>query len=166
MQVTGAIRDTVRRLDASLPIYRVRLLSDVVRQAYARRQVTFGMIVGAAGIAIVLGGIGLFGVMSYVMALRTREIAIRLALGARPTEVRRMVAFQGVRVAVIGVIFGLAGAAFLTRYLSTLLYEVSPTDPGVLTAVALMVLLIAAAVSWIPTRRTTRIDPAIALRAE
>ena len=166
LAVTGAIRDIVRRLDASLPIYRIRPLSEVVQEAYARRQVTFGTIVGAAVVAVALGGMGLFGVMSYVMVLRTREIAIRLALGARPTAVRRMVAFQGVRVSVIGVVIGLAGASVLTRSLSTLLYDVSPTDPGVLTTVAIVVLLIAAVVSWIPTRRTTTIDPAIALRAE
>lgn len=166
LETTGAIRDLVRGLDGSLPMYRIRPFSHVVRQAYARREVTFVLIVGAAAVAIVLGGVGLFGVMSHVMALRTREIAIRLALGARPTAVRRMVAFQGLRVAAIGIAIGIAGATILTRSLSTLLYEVSPTDPAVLGTGAVMVLLAAAAVSWIPTRRTTKIDPATALRAE
>lgn len=164
--LTPAVRDIVRRLDPSLPIYRVRLLDALVAQASARREMTLLLIGGASIVALVLGAIGLFGVMSYVMALRTREIAIRLALGARPAAVRRMVALQGLRAAAIGIVAGLFCATILTRSLAALLFEVSPTDPAVLSAGAAVVLLVAAAASWIPTRRTTSIDPASALRAE
>lgn len=164
--VAAAVRDVIRRIDASLPVYRVRSLGDIVAQATARREITLLLISGASVIALVLGALGLFAVMSYVMALRIREIAIRLALGAQPTQVRRMVAGQGVRAAGIGIAIGLAAATMLTRFLAALLYEVSPTDPGVLGAGAGLLLLVAAAASWLPTRRTTRIDPASALRAE
>jgi predicted permease len=164
--VAGAVRDVVRTLDPSLPIYRIRPFTDVVARAAARREITFILIGGASGVALVLGALGLFGVMSYVMALRTREIAIRLALGARPAQVRLMVAFQGLRAASIGVAIGLAGATLLTRFLAALLYEVSPTDPAVLALGAALLLAVAAVASWLPTRRTTRIDPASALRAE
>ena len=162
----GAVRNALRGLDAAVPIYRLRPLSDVVAQASARREMTFLLIAGAAGVALVLGALGLFGVMSYVVALRTREIAIRLALGAHPGRVRRMVAFQGLRTAAIGIAIGLVGATTLTRLLAALLYEVSPTDPAVLAVGAGLLLLVAGAASWLPTRRTTEIDPASALRAE
>ena len=164
--MTGAVRDVVRGLDPSLPIYRVRPFSEVVAQASARREITFMLIAGASVVALVLGALGLFGVMSYVMALRTREIAVRLALGAQPAQVRRMVALQGMRAAGIGTVIGLVAATMLTRFLAALLYEVSPKDPVVLAVGASLLLLVAGAASWLPTRRTANIDPASALRAE
>jgi predicted permease len=164
--MTGAVRDVVRGLDPSLPIYRVRPFSEVVAQASARREITFMLIAGASVVALVLGALGLFGVMSYVMALRTREIAVRLALGAQPAQVRRMVALQGMRAATIGTVIGLVAATMLTRFLAALLYEVSPKDPVVLAVGASLLLLVAGAASWLPTRRTANIDPASALRAE
>src|SRR5262249_3242820 len=112
-----------------------------------------------------LGAIGLYGVMAYVVALRTRELAIRLALGAQPGELRRMVSWQGLRMAAAGIVIGLAAALAVTRVLTTLLYEVSPTDPMVLAVASGVLLLVAAAASWLPTRRATTIDPASALSA-
>jgi predicted permease len=164
--VTGAIRDVVRTMDPALPIYRVRTLEEVVARASARRSITLILIGCATSVALLLGAIGLYGVMSYVAALRAREMAIRLALGAQPVAVRRLVAFQGLRAAAIGVIVGLGGAVVLTRFLASLLYEVSPTDPAVLGFAAVLLTFVAAAASWLPTRRTAAIDPALALRAE
>jgi predicted permease len=163
---TGAIRDVVRGLDPSLPVYRVRALTDIVKQAYARRSLTFLMIAGASGMALLLGAIGVYGVMSYVVTLRTREIGIRLALGAQPDDVWRMVSRQGLGIAALGIGVGLAGAIVLTRFLSALLFEVSATDPMVFVLSAAFLLFVAAAASWAPARRAATVDPAVALRAD
>ena len=166
MAAAGAIREVVRGLDASLPVYRVRPLTDVVAHASARRWVTFILIGCASGVALLLGAIGLYGVMSYIVVLRTRELAIRIALGAQPHEVRRMVHRQGLRVAAIGIALGVVGAIALTRTLSTLLYEVSPTDPLVLGLAAGFLLLVSVVSNWLPTRRIVTISPVTALNAE
>jgi putative ABC transport system permease protein len=163
--VTDSVRQVVRLLDPSIPVYRLRTLQHVVTQASARRWFTLLLIGTASVVALLLGAIGLYGVMAYVVALRTRELAIRLALGAQPGELRRMVSFQGLRMAAAGIVIGLAAAVAVTRVLATLLYEVSPTDPVVLAAASGVLLLVAAAASWLPTRRTTTIDPASALSA-
>jgi predicted permease len=164
--VAGAARDVVRGLDPSLPIYRIRALADIVAQASARRTFTFLLIGGASGVALLLGAIGLYGVMSYVVTLRTREMGIRLAIGAPPEELRRMVLRQGLLVATLGIAVGLAGAAALTRFLAALLFEVSPTDPGVLALSAALLLLVAVAASWLPARRAAVVDVATTLRTE
>jgi len=164
--VTGAIRDVIRGLDPSLPVYRVRALTDLVGQAYARRSLTFLLIACASVVALLLGGIGVYGVMSYVVTLRTREIGIRLALGAQPAGVRRMVSRHGLAVASVGIALGLAGALVLTRFLAALLFEVSATDPAVFAMSAAFLLCLAAAACWIPARRAATVDPALALRAD
>jgi hypothetical protein len=159
-------RDAIRRLDASLPVYRVSTLADVVSHAYARRSFTLVLIASAASAAILLAATGLFGVMAFVVTLRTREMGIRLALGAQPDEVRRLVWRQGIGVAAIGTAAGLCGATIVGRSLATLLFEVSAIDPVVLSASAVLLLTIAAVASWVPARRAAAIDPALALRAE
>jgi predicted permease len=164
--VTGAIRDVIRGLDPSLPVYRVRALTDLVGQAYARRSLTFLLIACASVVALLLGGIGVYGVMSYVVTLRTREIGIRLALGAQPDGVRRMVSRHGLAVASVGIALGLAGALVLTRFLAALLFEVSATDPTVFAMSTAFLLFLAAAACWIPARRAATVDPALALRAD
>ena len=164
--LTGPIRDVVRGLDPSLPVYRVRVLTDIVRQAYTRRSLTFLLIACASAVALLLGAIGVYGVMSYVVTLRTREIGIRLALGAQPDDVRRMVSRQGLAIAALGIGAGLAGAIVLTRFLSALLFEVSATDPAVFALSAAFLLFVAAAASWAPARRAATVDPALALRAD
>jgi ABC-type antimicrobial peptide transport system permease subunit len=164
--VAGAARDVVRGLDPSLPIYRIRALSDIVAQASARRTFTLLLIGGASGVALLLGAIGLYGVMSYVVTLRTREMGIRLAIGAQPHELRRMVLRQGLLVAALGVVVGLAGAVGLTRFLAALLFEVSPTDPPVLGLAAAFLLGVAVLASWLPARRAAVVDVASTLRTE
>jgi predicted permease len=164
--VTAEARAVIRTLDPSLPVYRVRPLTDLVRNASARRSFTFLLVACASGIALLLGTIGLYGVMSYVVTLRTREMGLRLALGAQPRAVRRMVCRQGLSVALRGIALGLAGAIVLTRSLAALLFEVSTTDPLVLVLSAAFLLLVAAAAAWFPAQRAAAIDPAIALKAE
>lgn len=164
--VAAAIRDVVRGIDPSLPLYRIRALADIVAQASARRTFTFLLIGGASGVALLLGAIGLYGVLSYVVTLRTREMGIRLAIGASPGEVRRMVLRQGLSVATLGIAVGLVGAATLTRFLAALLFEVSPTDPAVLALAAALLLVVAIAASWLPARRAAVVDVAATLRTE
>jgi ABC-type antimicrobial peptide transport system permease subunit len=132
----------------------------------ASRLFTLFLIGGASGVALFLGAIGLYGVMSYAVTLRTHELGVRLALGATPGEVRGMVSRQGLAVATRGVAVGLLGALALTRSLAALLFEVDPMDPGVLSLAAAFLLVVAAAASWLPARRAAAIDPALVLRSE
>ena len=163
---TAAVRSVIRGLDASLPIYRVRLLSDVVTNASARRSMTFVLLACATGIALFLGTIGLYGVMSFVVALRTREVGLRMALGAQPHQVVSSICRQGLAVAIVGIGFGLFGAFVLTRFLATLLFEVSTTDATVLVLAAVGLLVVSATATWLPARKAASIDPALALRSQ
>jgi putative ABC transport system permease protein len=163
---TGAIRDAIRQLDPTLPVYRVRPFEDIVVRASSRRYFTLLMIACASAIAILLGAVGLYGVMSYVVTLRTREMGIRIALGAAPGSVRRMVTRQGLAVSAIGIVLGLLGATALTRFLAAVLFEVSPTDKTVLALSATLLFGIAAVATYLPARRAAAIDPAITLRAD
>jgi ABC-type antimicrobial peptide transport system permease subunit len=166
VSATGAIHDAVRGLDSSLPLYRIRTLENILAQASARRSFAFLLIGGASAAALFLGAIGLYGVMSYVVALRTREMGIRLAIGAPPLQVRRMVLRQALTVAIVGVVVGLAVATALTRFLAALLFEVSPTDPAVLAVAALVLLTVAGLASWLPARRAASVDLAGTLRSD
>jgi len=163
---TAAVRSVVRELDPTLPVYRLRSLTEIVADASARRSVTFLLLACATGVAILLGAIGLYGVMSYVVALRTREVGLRLALGAQPSEVTRTVCGQGLAVAAVGIAAGLAGSIMLTRFLAALLFEVSTTDPAVLVLSSIGLLLVAAIATWLPARRAASIDPLLALRSQ
>jgi putative ABC transport system permease protein len=158
--------DAVRRVDPSIPLYAARPMSDVVAGAEVRTRFTLLMLGVASSIALVLGAVGIYGVIAYVVSLRTKEIAVRLALGARASEVRRMVVRQALIVAVVGVIAGVAGAIAMTRALGSLLFGVSPTDVITLLVSALALLVVATAASWIPARRAAAVDPALALRGE
>jgi len=162
----NAIREAVRSIDASVPAYRLATLSDIVAHAYARRSFTLMLIGGAAAAAILLAAIGLYGVMAFVVTLRTREIGIRLALGAQPAEVQRLVWRQGALVSMFGVALGLGGAVAISRSLAALLFEVSATDLPVLVLSSTILLGIASAATWAPARRAALVDPALALRAE
>jgi ABC-type antimicrobial peptide transport system permease subunit len=123
--------------------------------------------VGTFGaLALVLAAIGLYAALSYAVARRTREFGIRLALGARATDVQGQVLRQGVTLGLAGLAVGLGGAALVTRVLRSQLYEVSPTDPGSFGAVAVVLLGMAALASFVPARRATRVDPMTALRAD
>ncbi len=161
-----ALRREIWAMDRNLPLVNVRPLSVVVSSAMARTTFTLIMIGAAAGIALLLGGIGIYGVISYMVSLRTREIGVRMALGARSDQVRRMVVRQGLVLAVIGAGIGLAGALALSRLISSLLYGIAPYDPLTLGAVTSGLLLVAAFASWLPAMRAARIDPIEALRAE
>ena len=120
----------------------------------------------AAALALVLGAVGIYGTISYVVSRRTREIGIRMALGAQAADVRRMVVRQGGRVALIGVGIGLVAAVFAARWLETLLFEVEARDPIVFAAVALVMIGVALLASYLPARRASAVDPLVAIRME
>jgi putative ABC transport system permease protein len=164
--VSAAVRSAVRSVAPALPVYRLIALRSLLQDAEARTTFTVLLLSIAAVVALVIGTMGIYGVVAFLVALRTREIGLRLALGAQPSDVRRMVVRLALVDAAIGVAVGLGGAVALTRGLSTLLFAVKPTDPVSLAAAGGLLLLTALVASWIPARRAARLDPAIALRDE
>jgi ABC-type antimicrobial peptide transport system permease subunit len=165
-QISTAVRRVVGTLDPALPLYHLQPMTELVSRASARTSFTLLLLGLASAVALLLGAVGIYGVIAYMVSLRTREIGVRLALGAQPVDVRRMVSRQGVTVAAVGVAVGLLGALALTRFLGALLFGVSPTDPMTLSGAAVVLLVVAAVASWIPARRAAGVEPAVALRAE
>jgi ABC-type antimicrobial peptide transport system permease subunit len=140
-------------------------MDQIVDRSTARERFNMVLMTAFALSAIALAAIGIYGVMAYAVQQRTREIGVRLALGAEPGAVRRMVVLQGMRLALVGVILGVAAAYALSRYMSTLLFGVEPRDPLVFVGVPALLVLIALIAVWVPAGRASRIDPLGALRA-
>jgi putative ABC transport system permease protein len=163
--ISSSVRQIVHDLDPAVPTYDEHSLSDIVNAASARARVTLLLLVIASSLALILGAVGIYGVMAYGVSLRQREIGVRIALGARPLDVSRMVSRQGVTLGAIGVAIGIVCAVSVTHVLRGLLYDVSPTDPLVLAATCVVLLLVAFLASWIPARRAAAVDPSEALRA-
>ena len=163
---TRSLQRLVRELDPTLPTFQARSMREVMDASIA--QLSFMMIVlgVAAGVTLVLGIVGLYGVIAYIVTLRTRELGVRIALGAQPSAVAAMVTRQGLVLSGAGVVVGLALVAATARFLRTFLYEVAPTDPTTLAGSAGLLLLFALMASWVPARRAARVDPMEALRAE
>jgi len=161
-----AIQRAVWSVDKDQPIFDAATLEHdlAVWIAPQRFDTTLFTIFAAVGLGLAI--VGIFGVMSYMVTRRTHEIGIRMALGARANHMVWMVVREGMRVTTMGLVIGLAGAWGLTRFLKALLFGVTPTDPITLVAVSLAVLLSAAAASYIPARRASRVDPMVALREE
>ena len=164
----GATRGSACGACARTVARRVRAheMRDLISSAEARTAMTLSLLGLASAISLVLGAVGIYGVVSYAVALRTREIAVRIALGADPVRIRRSVSPQAMVTAAIGVVVGLAGALGVTRALAALLVGVSPIDPPTLRRAAALLLAVALAASWIPARRASAVDPAQALRTE
>ena len=166
LSVAGAVRGEIRQMDASVPVGNVRSMNEVVATALATPRLT-GFLLGAfAAIALALAAVGIYGVLAYLVSQRTREIGIRLAIGADRSQVLGMVLRHGLWLAAVGVVLGLIGAFALTRLMQSLLYEVRPNDPITFVAVAAALLLIALMASFLPAWRATRVSPTIALRAQ
>jgi ABC-type antimicrobial peptide transport system permease subunit len=160
------VRREIRALDATLPVFNVQPMTDVVARSMARTSFTLLLLGVASGVALVLGAVGIYGVISYMVSLRTREIGVRIAVGARPADVSRMVSGRGVVLALVGVGIGLAAALAVTRSLQALLYDVSPADPLTLAGAAALLVAVSFVASWIPARRAARVDPLVAMRAD
>ena len=164
--VAGAARAAVREIDPTLPLYGLQTLDEVVAASESQPKFYLLLLGGFAAIALVLAAVGIYGVIAYAVHQRTQEIGIRMALGATRLRVLRMVVRQGLVLAVVGAVAGLAGALFATRGMQSLLYQVSATDPPVYGAVAVVLVLVAALASWLPARRAARTEPQLALRGE
>jgi putative ABC transport system permease protein len=153
-------------VNGNLPVANVRTLKEIYRQSMARTSFTLMMLALASGMALLLGVIGIYGVISYSVSQRTREIGIRMALGAQQENVRRMFVRHGLGLAGIGIAIGMGAAAGLTRLLSSLLFEVSPLDPVTYAAVSIGLVLAALLASYFPARKATAVDPVQALKFE
>ena len=160
------IRKTVREVDPAATINDVRTMESVVSESLARQRFQMTLIGTFAVLALVLATVGLYGVLALIVGQRRREIGVRLALGATPRTVVRMLLGEGARMAAVGVVLGLAGALALTRVLQSLLYGTSSTDAATFTGAAVFVAAVALAATWMPARRAARVDPRIALSAE
>jgi predicted permease len=162
----GEISQAVWSVNPNLPLADIHTLLEIYNKSLARTSFTLVMLAIAGAMALLLGVVGIYGVISYSVQQRTREIGIRMALGARKEELMRMFVGQGLRLAVIGVAFGLVAAVGLTRLMTSLLFEVNPTDPLTFGLVALGLVAAAAVASYLPALRATGVDPLEALRAE
>jgi len=160
------VRQAVRDFDPDLPLYAVRTMEDAVSGTLARPRLTTNLLGVFALLALLLAAVGIYGVVSYSVAGRTREIGIRVALGARSGAVVRMILAEGARPVVLGAVIGLGGAWFATRLVKALLYQVAPRDPLTFLLLPVALLGIGMGASWLPARRATRIPPARALREE
>jgi putative ABC transport system permease protein len=166
MGLLGAVRDAVQALDADLPVTDVRTMSTVVGESLGSTTFTMTLLATAAGMALFLGAVGIFGVISYIVSRRTVELGVRQALGADAGMVRRLVLSQGMRLAAAGVALGVLASLALGRVIAALLFDVSPYDSVTLAGGALIFLAVAALASALPAERAARIPPAVALRAD
>jgi predicted permease len=162
----ASVRAVVRSMDATVPVFSLEPLTNVVDRATARTRFVLIILTAAASITLLLGAIGLYGVVAYVVSLRTRELGLRLALGAEPRGVLGLVIRDGVTLAVVGVGAGLVAFAGVARFLNAFLFGVSAADPVTLSAVAATLLIVAGLASAVPAWRASRIDPLEALRAD
>ncbi|MGH9837180.1 MAG: ABC transporter permease [Blastocatellia bacterium] len=162
----NALREAVRQLDPSLPLYDVKTMREHMRLSLLPLRAGAWVAGGFALLALLLAGLGIYGVMSYVVSQRTRELGIRLALGAQGRDVLRLVLRQGLALALLGLTLGLAGALAVTRLMTSVLVGVSTTDAVTFVSVTLLLAWVVLLACWIPARRATKVDPMIALRAE
>src|SRR5205823_4164820 len=160
------LRDSVWAVNSNLPVAGVRTVDEIYNASLARTSFTLLMLAIAGAMALLLGVAGIYGVISYSVSQRTREIGIRVALGARAHEVRRMFVGHGVRLAAIGVACGIVSAFAAMRLMSSLLFDVNPVDPLTYAAVSATLVMAAIVASYVPALRATAIDPVDALRAE
>ncbi|HEV2490651.1 MAG TPA: ABC transporter permease [Candidatus Acidoferrales bacterium] len=164
--LAGALRTAVASLNPDAPVSDVKMMRTIVSESMAAPRSTMSLFAVFAGLALLLGSVGIYGVISYSVAQRTPEIGIRMALGAQRRDVMRLVMGQGVRLALAGVGIGVIGALAATRVMSSLLFGVSTTDPATFAVVAILLTAVALAASFFPARRAMRVDPMVALRYE
>jgi ABC-type antimicrobial peptide transport system permease subunit len=164
--LASAVRKVVWSVDPNQPVSDVMTMDDVLDSDVLQRRVQSGLLSGLAALALVLATVGIYGVMAYLVAQRTQEMGIRMALGAQRMDVLALIIGKGMKIAFLGIVIGLIGAATLTRLMASLLFAISSADPPTYGGVSLLLLIVALFACYIPARRATRIDPVLALRAE
>jgi ABC-type antimicrobial peptide transport system permease subunit len=163
---TRAIQQTIRESDPTLPTFDARSMRAAADASIAQLSFTMVVLGVAAGVTLILGVVGLYGVIAYVVTLRTRELGVRIALGAQPSAVARMVTMQGLALSGAGIVVGLGLVVLVARFLRSFLFEVAPTDPTILGGATTILVVFALLASWIPARRAARVTPLEALRAD
>jgi putative ABC transport system permease protein len=164
--LAGMARQSVRELDGALPAFSIMPLAEVVNESVAQRRFSMMLLGLFAFVALFLAAVGLYGVVAYTVSQRTQEIGLRMAIGAEPGDVMRMVVGGGMKLATIGVAIGVAGALALASLIASMLYGVTAFDPASYVVTAAVLLVVAALACWIPARRAMRVDPLVALRQE
>jgi putative ABC transport system permease protein len=166
MSAVPAVRHAIESVDPELPLFDVASMEQLLNRSVSEPRLNTVLLAAFAALALILATVGIYGVMSYTVSQRTREIGVRMALGAGRAEVLRGVLAQGAGRAFAGIAIGLAGSLILTRFLSTLLFGVRATDPVTYIGVAALLSVVAFLASYTPARRATRVDPMAALRCE
>jgi putative ABC transport system permease protein len=164
--VMPEVRRVVSALDPQLPLTRVRTLEQAMSESLSQRRFVVGVLASFAAAALTLAAIGIFGVMAYLVGQRTREIGIRVALGAQRASVLRQIFTEGMMHAAAGLALGLVASLALTRFMRSQLFGLEPSDPATITAAALVLLATAMGACLVPARRAARVDPVVALREE
>jgi len=165
-QLAGAVRSVVWDIDPDQPILRIQTMHQIIGDSTSVERLCMTLLFMTGCVASLMAMVGIYGVVAFAVNERRHEIGIRMALGARSGDVLKAVLGQGLKLTLIGVAIGLAGAFALTRVISSLLYDVSPTDPLTFLCVSLLLAGVALLASYIPARRAARIDPMVALRYE
>jgi putative ABC transport system permease protein len=166
LALVSSVRQVMRELEPAAPLAQIQSMDQVVAESISNRRFSTQLLVGFAVLALLLAGIGVYGVISYGVTQRTFELGLRIALGAQRGRVLRFVVGEGVRLAAVGLVIGIAGALAVTRLMRALFVEVSPGDPATVLAVTLVIAVVALLASWLPARRATVVDPMRAMHAE
>ena len=161
LALSATVRREIRLLDKNLVITHMGAANSMLEQRESHREFSAGLLGGFAFVALILAAVGIYGVLASWVGQRTQEIGVRMALGAKKSEVLRMVVGQGFNFAVLGIVIGMAGALGLSRYFSSLLYGVKPTDPLTFIAVSALLMGVALLASYIPARRAMKVDPMV-----
>jgi putative ABC transport system permease protein len=165
-KMASAVRREIAALDRGVPVYQVATMDQLLSASVATQRFNLFLLVLFAALALGLAAVGISGVLAFGVSRRTREIGIRLALGAHPRDVLRLVVRQGMQLVVAGILLGIAGALALTRLMASLLYRVSPSDPATFVVVSVLLALVALIACYVPARRAMRVDPMVAVRTE
>jgi len=161
-----AVRREVEKVDPNVPVHSISSMDQIIARSVADRRFALELLGVFAGVALLLAAVGIYGVMSYSFSQRTHEVGIRIALGAQQLDILRMAVGEGMKIVLIGLALGLAGAAIVTRFFQSMLFNVAPIDPLTFASVAAILAGVALFACYIPARRATRVDPLIALREE
>src|SRR2546422_182500 len=166
LNLTAAVRRQVQALEPNQPVYKVSTMEQTLDQSLVTQRISMTLLASLASLALILAAVGIYGVMSYAVTQRSHEIGIRMAIGAQPRDVFKMVIGRGMALALIGVALGLVGAFALTRLMATMLFGIAPTDPATFASIAVLLTGVALIACYIPGRRATKVDPLVALRYE